>query len=638
MPGIALSSPRRGLVEMVSQTIDKFRALEEAAVTRLATEVVESSQAPRRRRALAMVWSAPAIAIYCYIAGALYVTAQIWVHPTGLFQAGDPEDVDQATWFVRYTATAVSHFRLPALETMAMNAPHGVNLMWNTSLLLPGIVVAPVTLLFGPQVALTTLLTVGFAGSAAAMYYVLRRWHASPLAAGLGGGLYGFSPALVNSGIGHYSLVLALLLPLIIDRVLRVVTGQGSPVRNGLWLGALVAAQFFISEESLVDAVIATVVLLAVLALSRRHEVLARFRPTLVGLGTAAVVALVLCARGLWVQFHGLRAGSAAATVIISYHGQLTNLGTLPYAFVNPASSVLLHTHRTGVIANAYPQPLAEYLAYLGIPMIILLLAAIIYFWQHLIIRVAGITWLVLEWLGMGAKPIQAHELTLPSFLLPWRLLEKLPVIGGMVPDRLSILADAAAAVVLAFALDQVRSGKVAPFNQWRHGAAIATGVAALALLPLVPAPFETAHVERLPAGWQATFSALHLSAQDRVLLAPYPYSATSQTMRWQAITGEPATMIGGDFIAPDKPGRTGRAGRSGMTPTSYEINDLYAHVADLTPPTEAQIRTDLATWKPAAVVAVTTTGSALGKFLVTLFGRPTTHIGQVLGWRLASH
>ena len=117
-------------------------------MTRLAAEVVESSQEPRRR-AFAWAWSAPAITMYCYLAGAIYLTARIWVNPKGLSQTGDTEDVDQATWFIRYTATAVSHFRLPALETIAMNAPHGVNLMWNTSLLLPGIVVAPVTLIFG---------------------------------------------------------------------------------------------------------------------------------------------------------------------------------------------------------------------------------------------------------------------------------------------------------------------------------------------------------------------------------------------------------------------------------------------------------------------------------------------------------
>ena len=85
------------------------------------------------------------LTIAFYLLGAFFVTGRLWINPAGRWQTGDIQDVDQATWFMRYTATAVGHFQLPALMTTAMNAPHGVNLMWNTSLLLPGVVVAPVT-------------------------------------------------------------------------------------------------------------------------------------------------------------------------------------------------------------------------------------------------------------------------------------------------------------------------------------------------------------------------------------------------------------------------------------------------------------------------------------------------------------
>jgi hypothetical protein len=606
-------------------------------VTRLATEVAESPQRPssaRRRLWRPKASQRLAIILGLYLAGAFFVTSTLWVHPTGLLQDGDPEDVDQATWFLRYTATAIEHFRLPALITTTMNAPHNVNLMWNTSLLLPGIVVTPVTALFGAQAALTTLLVIGFAGSAASMYYVLRRWHASQLAAALGGALYGFSPALVDSGIGHYSLVLAILPPLIIDRVLRLVTGRGSAVVNGIWIGLMVAAQLFVSEEALVDAIIATVILLVTLALCRPRKVLAHVRPLLTGLGTAAVVALALSARSLWVQFHGVSA-HAGATVVINYQSHETNLGTLPYAFINPSSLVLLHTSTTGNIANYYPQPLPEYLAYLGVPLIIVLLAAIVYFWKNLPIRVAGLTCIVLEWLSMGAKPMRPGIFTLPSVLLPWGALQHLPLLGAMVPDRLCILADAAAAVVLAFSLDLARSGKVAPFSGWRHGSLIATGAAAIALLPVVPTTYGVTATEQLPAGYTATFKALHLPSAARVLMAPFPYGGTSQVMRWQADTGYPATMIGGDFISPDKPGPLGRAGRAGMTPTSYYMDQLYnPALGDGTEPTPAQIQSDLAAWKPNAVVAVTSPSSPLGQFLILQFGQPNTHIGQVLGWK----
>jgi hypothetical protein len=321
--------------------------------------------------------------------------------------------------------------------------------------------------------------------------------------------------------------------------------------------------------------------------------------------------------------------------VIINYQGHATNLGTLPYAFINPASTVLLHTHATGRIANYYPQPLPEYLAYLGVPLIIVLLAAIVYFWKYLPIRVAALTCILLEWLAMGGAQMRSGVFTLPGFLLPWGALQHLPLLSGMVPDRLCILADAGAAAVLAFSLDLARSGKVAPFSNWRHGKIIATAIAAIALLPVVPAPYLAVPAEPLPAGWTATFEALHLPSDARVLLAPFPYNATSEVVRWQAETGYPATMIGGDFIAPDQPPLLSRAGRSAMTPTSHYIDDLYdPQLEPPVTPSQAQIQADLAGWKPNAVVAVASPASTLGQFLIKLFGQPVTHIGQVLGWK----
>ena len=116
-----------------------------------------------------------------------------------------------------------AHWRLPALVTAAMNAPQGVNVMWNTFLLLPGRAARPGDAArSGRRPRLTVLTTVGFAGSAASLFCVLRRWEVSLGAAALAGAVYGFSPALLHASIGHYNLQLAILPPLIIDALLRL--------------------------------------------------------------------------------------------------------------------------------------------------------------------------------------------------------------------------------------------------------------------------------------------------------------------------------------------------------------------------------------------------------------------------------
>jgi hypothetical protein len=601
--------------------------------------VAASAQEDDRAPSPATTRRLSALILGGYLLGAMWVTSYLWVNPAGRRQLGDVQDVNQATWYIRYAATAIEHFRLPALVTTAMNYPHGVNLMWNTPFLLAGSVLTPVTLAFGPQVSLTLLLVIGFAGSAAAMFFVLRRWNASLLAAALGGALYGFSPAMINSGIGHYSLVLGMVAPLLIDRVVRIVTGQGSPVRNGLWLGVLAAIQLFLSEELLALTAIAAVVMLLVLAISRPRDVRARIRPTLAGLGTAAGVALVVCAKALWDQVHGVVLHGAGGTVVIHYQGRWTNLGTLPFGFVTPSRHVLLGAGGLTVTAARYSQPIPEYLAYLGIPLIIVLLAALVYFWRQLAVRVAGLSWLILEWLGMGSKSLVPHVVTLPGFLLPWQYLQHLPLLSAIVPDRLSILADGGAAVVLAVSLDLVRESarrRAGPFGRWTSGAAIAAGVAVVALLPVVPSPYTTAITGNPPSGWRATFTALRVTPGEPVLLAPFPYGRTSQVMRWVGTSGVPRTMIGGMFISQNSSRELSRSGKAGLTATGCYIDELYAGQTSALAPTTAQIKADLATMKPAAVVADTTAAAPLGQFLIRLFGPPATHIGQVLGWRLS--
>jgi hypothetical protein len=595
---------------------------------------VEQSQAPARPRVRAG-GGARWLILGCYLLGAVALTWRLWADPAARSTVGDPgpADVDLFAWFLRYQATAIAHGHLPALVTTAMNAPRGINLMWNTSILLPGILVSPVTLLAGPQVGLTVLLTLGFAGSAASLFLVLRRWGASLGAAALGGAVYGFSPALLDSGIAHYMLVLAILPPLIIDALLRIVTGRGSAVRSGAWLGLLAAAQLFTGEELLVNTAMAALVLVVALAASHPRAIAGRVQDVASGIGTAAAVAIVVCGYPLWVQFHGPLAEHGSPWPTASFI-------TAPAAFVTPPGTLLFHTSASAAAAAVDPPGLWEYVGYLGWPLLVVLVAAALWFWRDLRVRAVAICWAFLEVCALGGHTIRAGGLRYPGSLLPWHWLEGLPVFSQMLPSRLSILADGAAAAVLALSLDLARSparqaAAAAGTAAWRRTSVFAA-VAVLAVLPIVPLPMQTIPVTPVPAGWQATFARLRLPADARVLVVPVPYSQRPEAMRWQADTGQPRSLIGGWFIGPNPSGHASvdYFGPAQISALAKYLGALWSGPPPASGLSQPQIRADLAYLRPAAVVAVTSRNSALGRFLTGLFGQPSFQVKQVLAWR----
>jgi hypothetical protein len=589
---------------------------------------VEQSRAADRSRAGAG-GRAQWLILGCYLLGAVLLTWRLWADPTARATVGDPgpADFDLQAWFLRYAATAIGHGRLPALVTTAMNAPRGINLMWNTSLLTLGVLLTPVTLLAGPQASLTVVMTLGFAGSAASMFLVLRRWQASTLAAALGGAVYGFSPALLDSGIDHFQLQFAVLPPLIIDALLRIVTGRGRPVRTGVWLGLLTAAQIFIGEEVLVDTALATVVLMAVLAIGRPLPTRERVRTAALSLATGTGVTLLICGRALWVQLRGplTQHGSPWPTTI-----HFTNsLG----AFVIPPGGLLFHTPASAAAAASYPTGLWEYLAYLGWPLLAVLLVATIRYWREPKVRATAVTFAVLALFSLGGRTLVYRGIHYPGVLLPWHWLQGLPFLGEILPDRFAVLADGAAAAVLAFSLDKARSA--APQASWRRRG-VPVAIAVLAVLPLVPLPVQAVPMAPVPAGWQTAFARLRLGPDARVLVVPVPYSHSPQALGWQADTGDPGSLIGGWFMGPDQSGQASVEyfGPHRLTTAVVDLDALWSGKSRSLGISRGQLGADLAYWRPAAVVAVTSPGSRLGQLLTSLFGRPDVQVDRVLAWR----
>ncbi len=179
------------------------------------------------------------VVIGSYVVLAMVANLPAWLHgPTHELQVGGAGDLAEEVWFLGFTPLTLLHGNNPFV-TNWMNFPYGVNMMVNTAMVLPAIVLAPITFLFGAVASFNVLMVLGFAGSATAAFAVFRRWAPWKPAAYAGGLLYGFSPYMYGPGFGHLFLLVVPLPPLfllVLDEVL--VRQRGSPLRWECYLAS----------------------------------------------------------------------------------------------------------------------------------------------------------------------------------------------------------------------------------------------------------------------------------------------------------------------------------------------------------------------------------------------------------------
>src|ERR1700722_2938942 len=249
------------------------------------------------------------LAVGAYLLLSLILWSHVWLgHPTAATTCGCG-DASLFTWFIEWPAYAISHGLNPLYST-AMFHPTGVNLLANTGVVGIGVVLAPLTWLFGPIATLNVALTLSPVLSALAMFVLLRRWVSWTPAAFVGGLFYGFSPfVLVSLTEAHLMLGMAAIPPLVVLCLDELLFRQRRPaVVTGMLLGLLVVVQFFIGTEVLAIMAIGAAIGLVLVFLygARQQGTLRRQgRHAAVGLGAGAVTAVALLAYPVWFALAG---------------------------------------------------------------------------------------------------------------------------------------------------------------------------------------------------------------------------------------------------------------------------------------------------------------------------------------------
>jgi hypothetical protein len=593
------------------------------------------------------VWrraQAAALAAAAYTALAVIMFAGTWRDPFTRVVGYRGGDVQEMMWGLGWVPYALGHGHNPFF-TQHLAYPEGVNLLWNTfAIPALALVLWPVTTTLGVIFAYNVATTLALALSAWTGFLLLRRYVARPLAAGLGGLLYGFSPYMVAQSLGHLHLTLIFLPPLIlllIDEIVRV--QRRNPLLLGAALGLVSVVQFFISEEILAFTVLVSAVTLTLAAAIWPQRALGSWRPWVKAALAAAVVSVALLGWPIYFQLHGPQAIHGAQHPSDVFVNDL--LG-----FWVPTGVQWINSPLAGAISSHFSGNGAEWNSYLGLPFSLLLVFVSIRWWRNGAVRLAALAGFVVAVLSFGvllhvdgkvethlpvfvvalpllALPwVPARALVLTTFLA-WAALWRMPLLDHVIPARIFLFGYLFAGLLLAIFVDvALRAGG--------RRAALGLGVAALALVPLLPYQPFFHTMPSQPAFFAPGGEVSRLPQGGVALVAPVANIEDAEPMQWQATAGMRYVMPEGYMFIPGPSGEV--ASIVPFTSTTQALFDIengklvQAHTQTF----RNSVRADLTKLKVQTVVVGPMANEDQAVALLTwAMGRPPQYVQGVYVW-----
>ena len=541
------------------------------------------------------------VALACFTVPAIVLWWHVWSgHPSSALTCGcgDPA---QEVWFMAWPAWAIAHLHNVFFASV-VNVPHGANLLSNTSGPLVGIVLAPITWLYGPVTATNVALTLAPALSAWACFAAIRplvNWKAGAIPAAL---VYGYSAALVTSlTFGHVSVTVLVIPPFLFTTLHEIVIRQEHSVgRDGLLLAALLVVQFFISPEILVMCLLLGIVGLVAVTVVGWRQLRPRAGHALPALGLAAAVTAAVLAYPTWFGLAGPQAVTGVLFALAPISGVPLAGFLVPGPYGAPANGYIRFG---GYLGRTGPPP--DFVGWgVALAAVGSLIAA----------RRRPLTWLLLLlaaatfWLALGAYLISG-----PAWLghpwLPWRTLSRLPVLKEILPDQFVPLMTLFLAFLLAVGLDALHGMHRRPSSWLARNRSVLSGVATLAVaavaltpvLTSLEAPLLVVRVDTPPYLREAT---TRPPAGDVVLTIPFAVSGSTQPMLWQAMQGMRFQLAGAALKTPNPQGGPVGAGAPGSARRILTDLSVGGPVLPTGTPAElATVRAALVSWQVDQVV-----------------------------------
>ena len=542
--------------------------------------------------------------------------------------AGKGGDLSTGAWFLEWICYALVHLHDP-LVTDWGNYPYGVNGVTNLSMPLLGVLGTPVTLAFGAFVTTTLFFTLAFPLSSLSAYVLISRWVRWRPAAFCGGLLYGFSPYLAAQGGSHLNLVFVPLPPLTFLVLGQIAAGRAR--RAWVWgtiLALLCVAQFLISAEILVSTVIVGAIGLLIAAAVNRAAARERWKSATRVIGIASAITALLLAYPLWLLTAGPARISGPVQKTSLYRGNLL-------APLIPDSSMHFRVAGWLRLANTFSGTTSENGLYIGLPLLVILIAGAIALRHRPVMKVAALTTVAAFIVSLGSR-LTVGRYVWRAVPLPEAALTHIPILDNTIAARYSLYVMLGAAVIFALTIEALRerlhrSGR----RPAQAAGAVCAVLACLALLPLVPAWPYGARVTQVPRYFSSDLAAAVPQGSVTVLY-PFPASGDAIPMLWQVVAGMRFKSPGGRFVIP-APGSAGTPASARQTLVGQTFSQLAdGQMPALTPAFRLALLAQLRSWDVRAVL-VQPTGqrpALVMPFFEWLLGRPPdARSGGINAW-----
>jgi len=406
---------------------------------------------PPRRAARARGWGREVAVLAAYIAAGVAVTWPRAQYLTGRL----PMNADQAeyVWNMWWVAHQLVHLGNP-FYTHALADPVGVQLGFDTLTPLLGLVMAPVTLAFGPSASynLAAILIPGCASYA--MWRAAKLWLPT-LGAVAAGGFFGLSATLTFQDWEHqHTAAGCVFLPMALETAVRL--RRAPTVWRGAVLGAVLGASMLVDQELSVMAVILAALVLAPW-LWRDHGA-AALRAT----ATATVTGLVVAGPQLVVMAQAAMSGHSNPPT----SQYMKFAGELPSMFA--PSPRVADLGLTGMAALYKAHTVGEAIATFGLVLSALAALGVLVGWRRPGTRPLTCLWLgcaamalgpTLFILGREYTPLaQTWQGERVSLLLPYTWLVRVPGLASFrEADRFILLGLLGAALLAGSAVEWLR-------------------------------------------------------------------------------------------------------------------------------------------------------------------------------------